>query len=175
MKELLLGSGRRKHKLLKVAKEDGFEFNDVTTVDINSEVHPDIVMDLSSTKWWLDSDTYDEVHAYDILEHIGVQGDWATFFGQFSEIWRVLKPGGHLLAIVPMWNSLWAWGDPGHTRVISNASLSFLSQNHYSAQIGVSPMTDYRHIYKADFEPVWHMEDGERFLFVRKAIKPARL
>jgi SAM-dependent methyltransferase len=63
-----------------------------------------------------DDNTFDEIHAYEVLEHIGKQGDWMRILREWSEWWRILKPGGHLYASSPLWSSEWAWGDPGHTQ-----------------------------------------------------------
>jgi DNA modification methylase len=95
---------------------------------------------------------FDEIHAYDVLEHTGQQGDWRFFFAQWSEFWRILKPNGLFFGKCPTYDSEWAWGDPGHTRIISPASLVFLDQNQYIEQVGKTAMTDYRPYYTADFE-----------------------
>ncbi len=116
------------------------------------------------------SDSFEEVHAYDVLEHIGQQGDWKKFFDDFSEIWRVLKPGGRLFACLPMWDSLWAWGDPSHKRVINIGSLRFLSQAAYN-EVGKTAMSDFRFYYKADFKAVLTVKDGDVFNFVLEAVK----
>ena len=84
----------------------------LTTLDINPLVDPDLWCDLSETHWAakergsdqfceLKSDFWDEIHAYEVLEHLGQQGDAFSFFAHFSEIYRLLKPGGHLCATVP--------------------------------------------------------------------------
>ena len=106
-----------------------------------------------------------------MLEHIGVQGYWRAFFDEFSEYWRILKPGGVLCGTVPDWRGEWAWGDPGHTRVITPGSFAFLSQAEYRAQVGKTRMTDYRAVYKADFERLESkVQDGFHY-FVLKAVK----
>jgi len=107
------------------------------------------------------------------LEHTGAQGDWRFFFAQFSEFYRILKADGLLFATVPAWTGVWAWGDPGHRRVINEGTLVFLSQREYREQVGVTPMTDFRHWYKADFETVAHVMDETNytFKFILKALK----
>ena len=76
-----------------------------------------------------------------------------------------------LVASTPMWNSLWAWSDPGHRRVISNGTLSFLSQKMYAEGVGKGPMADYRSIWKGDLEVVDLKETADRFWFVLRANK----
>ena len=118
----------------------------------------------------LESNFYDEVHAYEVIEHCsGQQGDEESFFAFFSEIHRILKPDGILLATVPA--GIWAWADPGHRRVITYETLCFLSQEQYAKQVGRTPMTDYRHIYKADFEWVAKKDAEFQIQFALRAIK----
>lgn len=173
-----------------------YEFKNLVTLDINPDHRPDILFNLER----IDGETcnhipnkntqvidgiykspcntgtcpdehYDEIHAYEVLEHIGRQGDYRKFFYQFSEFWRILKQDGFLFATVPMWNSEWAWGDPSHTRVITPGSLVFLSQRQYREQIGKTPMSDFRFCYQADFETVYCREDNGALCFVLQAIK----
>ena len=87
-----------------------------------------------------------------------------------AQLARALKPGGHLLATVPHHTSVWAWGDPSHTRIITPEQLVFLRQSSYD-QVGKTSMSDFRNIYKADFETIFSEEDPESFMFILKAIK----
>lgn len=115
---------------------------------------------------------FDEVHAYEVLEHCGAQGDYPLFFAQFREFWRILKPGGYFCATVPDWRSVWAWGDPSHTRIINEGTLVFLSQVQYKTQVGKTAMSDFRSLLTpADFEIVGARTSGEQFEFVLRAIK----
>ena len=97
--------------------------------------------------------------------------DYRAFFAQFEEFHRILKPGGFFCATCPSYRSEWAWGDPSHTRVITSGTLLFLSQAEYRRQVGKTPMSDFRSIYKADFDIVHCDEDEERLTFALKAIK----
>jgi predicted SAM-dependent methyltransferase len=151
------------------------EWDQLTTVDIDPNCGADIVMDLDASYGWdrLPSERYDEVHAYEVLEHLGSLGDAARFFAHFGEIYRLLKPGGFLCATVPSRHGPWLWGDPGHRRAITRESLAFLSQLTY-AQVGTTTMTDYRTCWRGDFDLVYHHDDRVTFGFVLQAIKPAR-
>jgi SAM-dependent methyltransferase len=149
----------------------GGEWTDLVTVDLNPDHRPDVVADLSEVPWPFPSDAFDEVHAYEVLEHLGAQGDYVAFFAQFSEIWRILTPGGLLYATVPSADSPWLWGDPSHRRAILPETLVFLSQEQYERQVGVTPMSDFRSIYSADFEPVYTDVADGTFSFVLKALK----
>ncbi len=163
MEELLLGCGSRIEKQLWATQK---EFNKVTTLDINKDHNPDVIHDLEILPLPFTNSSFDEIHAYDVLEHTGKIGDWKFFFDQWSEFHRILKPKGLFFCISPAPNSAWAFGDPGHTRVISLESLVFLSQEEYHKQVGITPMTDYRFYYKSDFKTVWAHQDKDRVQFV---------
>ncbi len=67
--------------------------------------------------------------------------------------------------------------DPGHVRAIGPEMLTFLVQPEYTRQVGISPMTDYRFIYKADFD-VFHAhvdEATKQFYYILRAVKPSRI
>lgn len=168
-RELLIGCGSRREKLLKIPGHESFTH--LTTLDINSDHNPDVVYDLERLPLPFDDGEFDEIHAYEVLEHIGRQGDYKTFFAQFSEFWRILKPGGYLCATCPSYKSMWAWGDPSHTRVLTSGSLVFLSQAQYEKQIGKTAMSDFRYLYKANFESAFVQEDDNLLAFVLRAIK----
>ena len=128
-----------------------FDKHELVRLDINEEVKPDIVWDLNKHPLPFKDEEFDQVHAYDVLEHLGKQGDYKFFFSEFNEYWRILKPNGLFVASVPAITSGWVFGDPGHTRVFSRYMLIFLDQNTYS-QCGTSQLTDYRFIYKGNFK-----------------------
>jgi SAM-dependent methyltransferase len=172
MRELLIGCGNRRDKRMDPSQT--FKWHDLTTLDHDPNCGADIVHDLEELPWPIDDDSFDECHAYCVLEHLGRQGDWRSFFAHFGEIYRILRPGGHLFALVPSRNDKWLWGDPSHTRVIQPESLVFLDQQQYRDQVGKTPMTDFRHTWKGDFETVGGKDDGADFYFALKAHKPAR-
>lgn len=160
MSELLLGCGVSRKK--KIYLDGKVDFENLTTLDIDPEVSPDVVHDLNVLPYPFEDNTFDEIHAYEVLEHFGTQGDYKGFFKQFEELHRILKPNGRLIATVPIWNGLWAWGDPGHTRVINRGTLMFLDQDNY----GKPPMTDYRAIYKGNFAIEGLEETENHMIFV---------
>lgn len=157
-RELLIGCGNRLKKQLKFQYIPS-EFVNVTRLDIDPDCKPDVIHDLNVLPMPFEDNSFDEIHAADILEHTGQQGDWRFFFAQFSEFWRILKPGGYFIGSCPKWDSPWAWADPGHSRVICPQSLIFLDQESYG-QVGNTPMTDYRHVYSASFRTVYTTEDA---------------
>ena len=168
-KELLIGCGNSRTKSMALPGEP-FDWESLVTLDVDPLSGADVLHDLEQLPLPFQDNEFDEVHAYHVLEHTGRQGDYKFFFKQFEEFHRILKPGGHFLAVVPSHNTLWTWGDPGHTRIINSGTILFLSQKQYE-QVGKSTMTDYRHIYKADFDIVFCDSDGENLVFALKAIK----
>lgn len=168
MSELLIGCGNSRDKKLSF---DTPEWDGLTTIDHDPNCRADVVHDLDCYPWPFADNSFDACHAYCVIEHLGTQGDYRSFFALFTEIYRVLKPGGHFFAIVPSRNSVWAWGDPSHTRIIQPETLVFLSQEQYRQQVGVTPMTDFRWLWQGDFETVASMDDGNDHKFALKAIK----
>jgi hypothetical protein len=172
-RELLIGCGSNSAKKIRT-HSDG-DWGNLVTLDINPDHKPDVVWDLTQMPLPFQDSEFTEIHAYEVLEHIGSQGDYKTFFAQFSEFWRILKPEGVLVGTCPMWNSAWAWGDPSHTRTIQKEQFVFLDQQQYIMQVGKTAMSDFRYIYKADFAIEWLDESpGGTFAFVLRAIKPSR-
>jgi SAM-dependent methyltransferase len=177
--ELLIGCGSARDRRISIRGRTGW--TELVTLDHNPDHKPDVVHDLEVLPYPFADDTFDEIHAYEVLEHIGRQGDWKAFFAQFSEFWRILKPAGALAATCPSYRSIWAWGDPSHTRVLTSGTLVFLSQDQYCQQVGKTTMSDFRFCYRADFEiardqqkrPLM-LENEDQFEFVIVAIKPSR-
>jgi SAM-dependent methyltransferase len=167
--ELLIGCGSNHSKRLATDGTKGWD--NLTTLDYNATHRPTVVWDLMKLPLPFKDKEFDEIHAYEVLEHLGQQGDYKLFFAQFSEFWRLLKPNGHFLATCPSRNSVWAWGDPSHTRIMQLEQLVFLSQEEYRKQVGKTPMSDFRNIYQADFRTVFQEDDGETIRFVLQAIK----
>lgn len=164
--ELLIGCGNSRVKMLDANRSN--EWKGLYTLDMDASCNPDVVWNLEEFPLPFENETFEEIHAYQVLEHTGKQGDWKFFFAQFAEFWRILKPGGKFYATVPMWDSEWAWGDPGHTRLITAGTLVFLSKEEYAKQIGKTNMTDYRMTWKHDFHIDGVQETNGHLCFVLK-------
>lgn len=170
IRELLLGAGANSRK--KIATRGRSEWGHMVSVDSNTDTKPTIFWDLMDLPLPFPDESFDEIHAYEVLEHTGQQGDFRFFFKQFAEIYRLLKPDGLFVATVP--NGNWIWGDPSHTRYIGQESLIFLNQAEATRQVGNTPMSDFRHWFKDDFVLLWEKKD-DVYAFVLMAIKPSRL
>lgn len=147
IKQLVLGAGRYKKRRIIIGDEN---YKNAVSLDINGDLHPDVIWDLNVRPLPFNDNEFDEIHAYDVLEHIGKQGDWKGFFEEWNEYYRIIKPDGLFFITAPMYNSIWAWSDPGHTRVISKELFIFLDQSNYENE--ESQMTDYRKYYKGNFK-----------------------
>lgn len=149
-KSLLLGSGRDLRK--KVIVPDPEWVGELITLDMDPNCGASLLWDLEKRPLPFDDETFAEIHAYDVLEHVGRQGDWRDFFDQFAEFWRLLIPGGTMGIIVPIGSDLLV--DPGHSRFYHAKHFHMLSQAWYDenfARHGGSG-GDYRWYWKRNFE-----------------------
>ena len=149
--ELLIGCGSEQSKRYGTGQADKDPgWKNLTTLDNNPDHKPDIIHDLKTLPLPFEDNSFDEIHAYEVLEHLYQQGDYISFFAEFTEYYRILKPSGLMFITVPKPNSVWALGDPSHTRIMPPENFTFLSQEEYEKQVGITPMSDFRYIYKAD-------------------------
>lgn len=74
----------------------GIEPSDSLRADLESRGYRILSSPLPAIQ--LDDACVDLVYSYDVVEHLG---DYSTVLAYFSEASRVLKPGGHIVVIVP--------------------------------------------------------------------------
>lgn len=163
---LLIGCGNaRDRKLLFDGKTESFGDVELTTLDMDPKCGADVVMTLDGLgqrslrhpfrkRLPFPDDTFDEMAAYNCLEHWGLQGDWRAYFDEFAEYHRVLKPGGKFGITVPIGKD--AIADPGHTRFFHFNHFGFLCQDFYrrNLELGTS-CTDYRWYWKLNFNVLY--------------------
>jgi len=79
----------------------------------------------------LRSDSVQCILASHFIEHIPHSLCEHTWFSFWEECWRVLVPEGQVMVRCPRWDSPWAWGDPGHCRIIHPYIFSFTDAHMY--------------------------------------------
>lgn len=161
MPSLLIGCG---HSRLKRVYLDGNKewAEPLITIDMNPDCGADFVRDagffyvdkrecVAPRHMPFEDDAFDEIGAYDVLEHWGAQGDWKSWFTEMAEYHRVLKPGGLMGILVPANDD--ALADPGHTRFFGPNHFRMLEQSFYERAIEKGlPITDYRWYWTRNFE-----------------------
>jgi len=83
----------------------------------------DLVHDLNNYPWPMDDNSFDEVIANDLLEHLD------DFMKAMEESHRILKPGGIFKIRVPYWNSWCTHADPTHRRGFHELRFHFFDPN----------------------------------------------
>lgn len=80
----------------------------------------DVVHDLNCLPWpWADN-SFDEVIALDVIEHLD------AFFPVMEEMHRILRPNGVVRIKVPYWNSSFRHMDPTHKQSIHEMTFHFM-------------------------------------------------
>ncbi len=105
---LHLGSGRKYHA-------------DAVNVDLVSDTNPDVVHDLDRTPWPFPDGRFEEVWAYDVLEHLD------DLVAVMEEIHRVGRPGAVLKVTVPHFSCSNAFTDPTHRHYFGRFSFDYFT------------------------------------------------
>lgn len=79
-------------------------------LDMRKAPGVDIVHDLNKFPYPFEDNEFDEIVAYNILEHVD------NMLKTMEELHRILKQGGKLDIITPHYNGPMAWGNPEHRR-----------------------------------------------------------
>jgi SAM-dependent methyltransferase len=172
----MLGSGRAEpHRVIRSLSSDP----EWTTLDIDPDVEPDVVWDLNRLrgdcpgcfdesgyhKLPFEDEQFDEIHIRETLHMYGKQGDFRGWFNEFGEYWRILKPGGLFCSVCPAPYGLWAWADPGCTRMIHPVNIKYLAEEFYE-NLGTQPLTDYRKYVKGWWRIVLNRVKDGTFTFI---------
>lgn len=125
-----------------------------------------VYSDLSLGKLPFESEKFDFITSYDVLEHIQrvVLNDGKTAFPLIllmNEIFRILKPGGMFFAIQPVYPSKSVFQDPTHVNIMSEDTMDFYFCSKSWARI---------YGYEGSFEMIKDGWIGEKyFCFMKKS------
>lgn len=159
---LLLGCGTSRERRIRVTEGGATDFSgdNVISVDMDPRCNPTYCWNMNDgfpKELVLYQDgMFDEIHAYDSLEHWGQQGDWKGWLDEMGSYHDLLKPGGLFFALVPVGEDRFA--DPGHVRFMGTNFFTVLSQEWYKDQAkkGIHG-GDYRWYWKKDFK-ILHLQ-----------------
>jgi SAM-dependent methyltransferase len=90
-----------------------------TGIDMNPRCGADVVHDLNVFPWPLDDDSFDEVYADNVMEHL------EDVVRAMEEIHRVSRPGALVKIVVPYFRSRWAAIDPTHRHPFTVDSFAY--------------------------------------------------
>jgi SAM-dependent methyltransferase len=97
---------------------------DHVNVDVVESIKPDIVHDLNIVPYPFPDNRFDEVRAWDVIEHVA---DLPTMM---REIWRIAKPGCMVEFTTPHFSCDNSYTDPTHVRHLSSRSLRYFEKGH---------------------------------------------
>ena len=84
----------------------------------------DVVHNLNKIPYPFADNTFDEVCAFDVLEHLD------DYIAAIREIHRILKPGGKLRIVVPHWNSNGVFFDPTHKHGFAYTTFEYFCKGY---------------------------------------------
>jgi len=80
----------------------------------------DVVHNLNDLPWPWEKDSFEEIVAMDVLEHLD------EFLPIMEELHRILRPDGIIRIKVPYWNSVFCHIDPTHKQLFHEMTFHFL-------------------------------------------------
>lgn len=133
-----------------IGKREGF-----INVDKCAEVNPDVLWDLNNFPYPFEDNSFNEITAYSILEHID------NTIKVMEEIHRIAKPGTLIEITVPYWDGYGFASDPTHKSMFTEHTFTFFTGK-----------ADYSFITTAKFEIVeMTLQYHPRLKYIPKFIK----
>jgi SAM-dependent methyltransferase len=113
-------------------------------LDMNPDVKPDVVQNMTEFPWPFEDNTFDSVVGSHIFEHFRKE----DFLPIVAEIHRILKPNGHLLAFTPYGTSFDSWENPHHLQNFTETTWYYCTPIVYKTGAGLgadqgSPIRDW--------------------------------
>jgi len=94
--------------------------------DISRKVKADFYFDCGKDKWPFKDDTFEEIKAEMVFEHLP---DYNSRLHFLKEIHRVSQKNGKIFLSMPHFSSHGAWGDLQHVRPFTSMSLDYFAIN----------------------------------------------
>jgi len=102
------------------------KFPGAVGMDISSETEADIVHDLDLFPYPIDDDSFDEILAQDVIEHV------AEPIRMFDEFHRIAKTGAKIQLRTPHFSSVLAYGDPTHRHYFSTIAIRSFAEPRFA-------------------------------------------
>jgi SAM-dependent methyltransferase len=145
-KKLHLGCG--------MGKREGY-----INLDSCEAVNPDVLWDLNELPYPFEDNTFDEILAYSILEHLD------DLVKAMEELHRIAKPGAILDVRVPYWDGYGFASDPTHKRMFTESTFDF-----FTGKAGYSYITKARFKIKR-LKRIYHPKFNWIPEFIKKRLK----
>jgi SAM-dependent methyltransferase len=107
----------RTHRVLHLGP--GREASLGVSVDISADVRPDVRADLNRPPYPFKDNSFDAAYAFSVVEHLD------NFFGVFTDLHRVLKPGAFVALLTPHFSDAASYIDPSHRLHLSALSFDY--------------------------------------------------
>lgn len=122
-------------------------------IDLVAGTQADIVHDLNETPWPLESDRFEVVRLWSVLEHL------RDVVAVVSEVYRVSRPGATVIIGVPHFSSVNAFSDPTHTHLFSASFMDyFIEGTELSRSYGFYSKARFRmDERRVTLSPFWAM------------------
>lgn len=100
---------------------------DAVNLDVTADTNPDVVHDLNRMPWPFPTGSFDQVLAYDVIEHLD------DLIAVMEQIHRVCRPGAVVKITVPHYSCANAFTDPTHRHYFGWFSVDyFTGENEFS-------------------------------------------
>jgi SAM-dependent methyltransferase len=127
----------RTHRVLHLGP--GREASLGVSVDISRDVRPDVLADLNRPPYPFRDNSFDAAYAFSVVEHLD------NFFGVFTDLHRVLKPGAFVMLLTPHFSNAASFIDPSHRLHLSIRSFDyFIEGTELFASYGFYTRVRYR-------------------------------